>query len=53
VPEVKVDLPKEKRTRSIMWSTPDNHFCPSNPAQMQLFGPRDAGLGRASEIRSA
>ena len=37
----KVDVPEAKRPRSVMWSTEDGRFTPSNPQQGQLFGVRE------------
>lgn len=51
--EIKADisekLPKEPRSRTILWSTPDHNFSPANPKQMTFFGPRAAGDERSSE----
>jgi hypothetical protein len=40
IPELKVSLPKQPRMRTIAWATPENFLCPSNPAQLTMFGPR-------------
>lgn len=37
----KVDVPEAKRPQSVMWSTEDGRFTPSNPQQGQLFGVRE------------
>jgi hypothetical protein len=37
----KVDIPEPKRPKSVMWSTLDGRFTPSNPQQGQLFGVRE------------
>lgn len=37
----KTDVPEPKRQRSVMWSTEDGRFTPSNPQQGQLFGVRE------------
>ncbi|WP_152997845.1 hypothetical protein ACNFJ7_02110 [Sphingomonas sp. HT-1] len=39
----KVDLPVAKRPKSVMWTTEDMRFTPSNPAQGHLFGVREVG----------
>jgi hypothetical protein len=39
----KVDVPEPKRPKSVMWSTKDGRFTPSNPQQGQLFGVREVG----------
>lgn len=39
----KVDVPEAKRPKSVMWTTEDGRFTPSNPHQGQLFGVRDVG----------
>jgi hypothetical protein len=39
----KVDLPEPARPKSVMWSTEDGRFTPSNPNQGQLFGVREIG----------
>ena len=39
----KVDVPEPKRPKSVMWSTQDGRFTPSNPQQGQLFGVREVG----------
>jgi hypothetical protein len=46
VGELKLDMPKERRPRSIMWSTPGGNFSPENPRQQKLpFGVRTVGGG--------
>lgn len=37
----KVDVPEPKRPSSVLWTTEDNRFTPSNPAQGHLFGVRE------------
>lgn len=37
----KVDVPEAKRQNSVMWSTEDGRFTPSNPHQGNLFGVRE------------
>jgi hypothetical protein len=37
----KVDVPAAKRPKSVLWTTEDNRFTPSNPGQGQLFGVRE------------
>lgn len=49
--DFKATLPKDKRPRSVAWSTPGNNFTPNNPKQMQLFGVRDVTSANNSEIR--
>lgn len=39
----KVDVPEPKRPKSVMWSTLDGRFTPSNPQQGVLFGVREVG----------
>ncbi|MCH4893986.1 hypothetical protein GO308_12760 [Sphingomonas sp. SFZ2018-12] len=39
----KVAIPEAKRPKSVMWSTEDGRFTPSNPQQDQLFGVREVG----------
>ena len=46
----KIDVPEPKRPKSVMWSTQDGRFTPSNPQQGQLFGVREVG---APAIRDA
>jgi len=36
--DVKTTLPKEKRKRSVMWTTPDNNLCRHDPRQDEMFG---------------
>lgn len=53
--EHKVDLPKEKPDRTILWATPENFFTVQNPRQVEMFGPREVrdGYGdHATEVRS-
>lgn len=40
-PKYKVDLPQEKRPKSVMWMTEDGRFTPSNPRQHEMFGVRN------------
>lgn len=42
----KVDVPEAKRPNSVMWSTTDGRFTPSNPQQGNLFGVRDVASPR-------
>lgn len=37
----KFDVPEAKRPKSVMWSTQDGRFTPSNPQQGNLFGVRE------------
>lgn len=41
----KVDVPEAKRPKSVMWSTEDGRFTPSNPHQGNLFGVREVRGG--------
>lgn len=50
-PKYKVDLPQEKRTKSVMWMTEDGRFTPSNPRQGEMFGVRE--VHGSSGIRDA
>lgn len=48
-------LPKQKRMKSIFWSTPENFFTPQNPRQMTMFGGpvRDVGFdSEPSEVKA-
>lgn len=49
--DFKTTTPKSPRRQSIAWSTPDNHFSPSNPRQMNMFAPREVA-GTSGETRS-
>lgn len=36
--DVKTTIPKEKRGRSVLWTTPDNNLCRNDPRQNEMFG---------------
>lgn len=39
--EANIKTPKQERGRTVMWSTPDNHFSLEHPRQLSMF-PRRA-----------
>lgn len=46
--DVKSSLPKTKRSRTVLWATPDNNLCRNNPRQRNLF----EDVNEQREVRS-
>lgn len=52
VTDVKTKTPDVKRDRSVMWLTPDNNLCRSNPKQTSMFDDVD-GVENLNQVRDA
>lgn len=52
--DFKVETPKPRRMKTIMWASAENYFSPHNPRQMQMFAPTprvvDSGPGEVRTI---